>query len=59
MHEIDTQNKELIVRKKVAAFIEKTFRFYGYDFGHDDYKQIIYAEAGCKTTLESTIKKCL
>lgn len=56
MHEIDTQNKELIVRKKVAAFIEKAFRFCGYDFGHDDYKQIVYAEAGCKTTLESTIK---
>lgn len=52
----DTQNKELIVRKRMSAFIEKVLRFRGYDFRHDDYKQIIYAEEGCKTPLEDMIK---
>lgn len=53
---IDTQNKELIVRKRMSAFIEKALRFCGHDFRHDDYKKIIYGETGCKTDLEYMFK---
>lgn len=51
-----TTGKELIVRKKVSSFIEKTFRYLGYDFRHDVYKKIIYGEDSVKTTLEEKIK---
>jgi predicted nucleotidyltransferase len=47
---------ELIVRKKVASFIEKTFRFLGYEFRHDLYKKIIYGEESVETSLEEKIK---
>lgn len=50
------QNKELIVRKRMSAFLEKVLRYFGYEFRHDDYKQIIYGESGCKTPLEDKIK---
>ena len=50
------QNKELIVRKRMSAFLEKALRYCGYEFRHDDYKQIIYGESGCKTPLEDKIK---
>lgn len=33
---------ELIVRKKISAFIEKTLRSLGYLFSHDTFKKIIY-----------------
>ncbi len=56
MEKINKQDKELIVRKRTGAFIEKVFRFCGYDFRHDEYKQIIYGEIACKTPLESKIK---
>ena len=32
------QNKELIVRKRIASFLEKLLRYFGYDFRHDLYK---------------------
>lgn len=48
--------KELVVRKKVSSFIEKTFRYLGYDFRHDIYKKIIYGEDSVKTSLEEKIK---
>ena len=38
-----TIGDELIVRKKVARFIEKYFRFLGHDFRHDLFKQIVYS----------------
>lgn len=50
------QNKELIVRKRMSAFLEKALRYCGYEFRHDDYKQIVYGESGCKTPLEDKIK---
>lgn len=56
MNAIDTQNKELIVRKRMSAFLEKALRYCGYDFRHDDYKQIIYGESGCKTDFEIMMK---
>ena len=57
MNNLDTQNKEVLVRKRMSAFIEALFQFYGYNFRHDDYKQFIYAEAGVKTPLEEKIKQ--
>ena len=35
-----TYNKELLVRKKMASFIEKLLRCLDYDFRHDIFKQI-------------------
>lgn len=51
-----TIGDELIVRKKVARFIEKYFRFLGHDFRHDLFKQIVYSEEMYKTPLEERIK---
>lgn len=48
--------KELVVRKRIASFIEKILRFCGYDFRHDLYKQIVYGEVSICTPLEETIK---
>lgn len=53
---VDFKKKELIVRKKKASFLEKIFRYLGYDFRHDIYKQIIYCEASVMTPLEQKIK---
>lgn len=47
---------ELIVRKKVSAFIEKQFRYFGYDFDHDEYKKVTYGEKGISTPLEEKLK---
>lgn len=52
----DFKNKELIVRKKKASFLEKIFRYLGYDFRHDIYKQIICCETSVMTPLEQKIK---
>lgn len=54
--QIDTQNLELIVRKRKAAFIEKAFQFCGHVFRHDNYKHVVYAEEGYQTDLEEKIK---
>lgn len=51
-----TYNKELLVRKKMASFIEKLLRCLDYDFRHDIFKQIIYSEIAVKTPLEEWIK---
>ena len=56
MNNLDTQNKEILVRKRMSAFIETLFEFCGYIFRHDDYKQIVYGESGVKTTLEERMK---
>lgn len=50
------QNKELIVRKRIASFLEKLLRYFGYDFRHDLYKQIVYNETSCQTPFEEKIK---
>lgn len=47
---------ELIVRKKLTQFIEKYFRYLGYDFRHTLFKQIVYMETPIQTTLEQTLK---
>ena len=49
-------NCELLVRKRIAAFVEHLFRFLNYDFRHDAYKQIVYGEAETHTPLEEKIK---
>ena len=46
----------LIARKKVSQFIEKQFRYFGYDFNHDDYKKIVYGEKDFSTPLEEQLK---
>lgn len=56
MTSLDTQNKELIVRKRMSAFIEKAFRFCGYDFRHDDYKRVVYGESEYRTPFEEKFK---
>lgn len=50
------KKNELLVRKRMAAFVEKMFRFLGYDFRHDLYKQIVYSETEVQTPLEEKIK---
>ncbi len=42
--EKDFKNCELLVRKRITAFVEKVFRFLGYDFRHYLYKKIVYGE---------------
>lgn len=51
-----TTGKELIVRKRLASFLEKLLRYLGYEFRHDTYKKIIYQEEGFETPLEEMIK---
>lgn len=50
------KNNELLVRKRIAAFIENMFIFLGYDFRHDLYKRIVYGETEAQTPLEEKIK---
>lgn len=47
---------ELIVRKKLSAFIEKTLRSLGYLFSHDTFKKIIYSEIEPKGEFEEMCK---
>ena len=49
-------NKETIVRKRVASFIEKLFNYIEADFKHDTYKAIVYSEAEYITNLEIKMK---
>lgn len=51
-----TRNKRIIVRKKIANFLEKVFRYCGYDFDHDVFKKVIYSEDAYKTPVEAKIK---
>lgn len=48
--------QELIVRKRIASFLEKYWRHAGYDFRHDIYKKIIYQEEGYNTVFEEKMK---
>ena len=48
--------KELIVRKKVARFIEKIFQYQKYIFKHDDFKKIVYLEGKYTNEIEEKIK---
>ncbi|MDE5566407.1 MAG: hypothetical protein K2I77_05420, partial [Anaeroplasmataceae bacterium] len=49
-------DKRLIVRKKMANFLEKAFRNYGYEFSHDAFKRVIYGEEEYQTKIEEKIK---
>ncbi len=50
------KNKELVVRKQMAGFLEKLFRHAGYDFRHDLFKNVVYGEKEHNTPLEETFK---
>ncbi len=45
------KNKELVVRKQMAGFLEKLFRHAGYDFRHDLFKNVVYGEKEHNTPL--------
>lgn len=49
-------NKELFVRKKMTNFIEKLFKFLGYSFDHDRYKNILYSEDNVRNQMEEKVK---
>ena len=52
-----TKNKELVVRKRVVAIIEKTLRVFGFDFSHDRYKEVIYEKDFPKSEVEEKLKR--
>ena len=49
-------DKELMVRKKIAGFLEKLFWFCNYDLSHNNYKAIFYNEKECETIKEEKVK---
>ncbi len=51
-----TQNKRVLVRKKIANFLEKILRYCGYDFDHDRFKKIIYSEDEYRSPVEEKMK---
>lgn len=50
------KSKELLVRKKIASFIEKIIRYFGNDIRHDIFKAVVYGEIGAATKTEETLK---
>ena len=50
------KDKELIVRKTTASFLEKIFRYFGHDFRHDIFKKVIYSETSIITQFEEKYK---
>ena len=46
----------LVARKKVSQFIEKQFRYFDFDFSHDDYKRVCYQEASYNTPVIEKLK---
>lgn len=57
MGKFESRDKELLVRKRMASFIEKLFVYFGYDIGHDVFKEIIYNERSFFTGTEEKIKR--
>ena len=49
-------DKELIVRKVTSSFIEKIFKYCGYDINHNDVKALLYDEKEGRTNLDEQIK---
>lgn len=47
---------ELIVRKTISQFIEKIFRYHGYDFNHNEYKKVVYNEREALNNTEEKLK---
>ena len=50
------KGKELIVRKRIVSFLEKIFKYLGYEFRHDNYKSVAYGEMCFLTPLEERAK---
>ena len=50
------KGKELIVRKRIVSFLEKIFKYLGYEFRHDNYKSVAYGEMCFLTPLEERSK---
>lgn len=50
------KGKELIVRKRIVSFLEKIFKYLGYEFRHDNYKSVAYGEMSFLTPLEERAK---
>ncbi len=49
-------DKELIVRKVTSSFIEKIFKYCGYDINHNGVKALLYDEKEGRTNLDEQIK---
>ncbi len=45
------------MRKKTSAFIEKVLRFLGYEFEHDGFKEVVYAEREPRNQFEEKCKQ--
>lgn len=56
MDQLNVKGKELLVRKKMASFLERLLQYWGYDLRHDTFKQIMYGELCVNTESEQTIK---
>ena len=56
--EVRTMNFEPLVRKRIASFVERILQCLGYDFRHEIFKGIVYAEVEVKTSTEAWIKNC-
>lgn len=50
------KGKELVVRKRIVNFLEKIFKYLGYEFRHDNYKSVAYGEMCFLTPLEERAK---
>lgn len=57
MYNLDKyKGKELIVRKRVAGFLEKMFKAFEFDFHHDRFKKVVYSEDAYNCELEEKFK---
>lgn len=53
---VDYKNYELISRKRIVSFLEKTFQYCKYDFRHDLFKQVLLGEIPSNTEQEDMFK---
>lgn len=51
------KNKEILVRKILAGFIEKLFNYLGYNLKHDRVKKVLYGEDSFNSNTEERIKR--
>ena len=51
------KNKEILVRKILAGFIEKLFNYLGYKLNHDRVKKVLYGEDSFNSNTEERIKR--
>lgn len=47
---------EKVVNKRISLLVEKLFRYFGYEFEHERYKQIIYVKETASENIEIKIK---